>query len=64
MYPLAIQPPGPNRRRENTSCQRRGSLDVGNHMQTALSHADSAIGAAQYARKSAAGLMAHEWAHE
>jgi hypothetical protein len=94
VYPLAIQPPGSSRRRENTNCQRRGSLDVGDHMQTATSYADAAIGAAsislgvselelaridvdagaraedmrerlaQYARKSAPGLMAHEWAHE
>jgi hypothetical protein len=84
---------GSSRRRENT-CQRRRILDVGDHMQTATSYADPAIGAvlislgvselelarmdvdagareedlrerlAQYARKSAPGLMAHEWAQE
>jgi|SRR6516162_4665346 len=37
---------GSSRRRENTNCQRRGSLDVGGHMQTATFHADAAIGAA------------------
>jgi hypothetical protein len=67
---------------------------LGDHMQTAISYVDPAIGAvcisfgvsdlelahidvdagaraeevrgrlAQYARKSAPGLMAHEWAHE
>ena len=85
---------GSGRRRENTYCQRRRILDVGDHMQTATSYADPAIGAvfislgvsepeparidvdagvraedvrerlAQYARKSAPGKMAHEWAHE
>lgn len=71
-----------------------GSWMLGDHMQTATSYADPAVGAvfislgvselelahidvdagaraedvrerlAQYARKGAPGLMAHEWAHE
>jgi len=55
----AIQPPpGSGERRENTNCQRRRILDVGDHMQTATALL------AQYSRKSAPGLMTHEWAHE
>ena len=45
---------GSSRCRQNTNCPRRGILDVGDHMQML----------AQYAWKSARGLMAHEWAHE
>jgi hypothetical protein len=42
----AIQPPpGPGKRRENTNCQRRRILDVGDYMQTATSCADATIGA-------------------
>jgi len=36
---------GSSRRRANTNCQRRGIFDVGDHMQTAASYADPAIGA-------------------
>jgi hypothetical protein len=39
-------------------CQRRGIFDVGDHMQTAASHAD------HYGWKNAPGSMAHQWAHE
>jgi len=41
----AIQAARSSRRRENTNCQRREILDVGDDMQTATSNADHAIGA-------------------
>jgi hypothetical protein len=84
----------PCNRGHSAAGSSRRRLDVGDHMQTATSYADPAIGAvfaslcvselelaridadasaraedvgkglAQYAWKSAPGLMAHEWAHK